>query len=383
MTSISNHAQILTSIVEELDDECPHPDFPNPLLLLEEATTLFQQCLGIQEALLKDCIAQTIDDKETGDLMDVDLDDGGVSITNASSVHDNDSSVTRDECWATIIEPITGNTILETIVASFETLTTYCHLITPQNSQTLNEIQKFAQKLNTRFESTLADNNLLTEAYLTEAIYKCSFVTALLRCSLINIPMSLQAIDDAFADRCSDDNPRGLCEYADALLAHNNAIRIFSSEKEACQNLNLRWKALTQALDYLSRASKLSDIENVGKVHLARGDAELSRYQLGQLERPLKVSFDNAKTLLINAVKYYRGSKKQAEIQGLQTLATEASLKEALALGLSGDTETLEKLAEVQKQEKNMIIKQSLEDGLITPDQMRKISIDFRFLAAD
>jgi len=43
--------------------------------------------------------------------------------------------------------------------------------------------------------------------------------------------------------------------------------------------LESRWKALTAAIDDLAAASKIDSAENLHMIYMARGDAELLRYQ--------------------------------------------------------------------------------------------------------
>lgn len=59
-------------------------------------------------------------------------------------------------------------------------------------------------------------------------------------------------------------------------------------------------------------------MDNIVKIHIARGDVEILRYQLGQMEIAFKAAVDNGNVLLGNAGKFYIGAKNNADFQGLE-----------------------------------------------------------------
>lgn len=58
-------------------------------------------------------------------------------------------------------------------------------------------------------------------------------------------------------------------------------------------------------------------MDNIVKIHIARGDVEVLRFQLGQTEIAFKVAVDNGNVLLGNAGKFYIGAKNNADFQGM------------------------------------------------------------------
>jgi hypothetical protein len=120
----------LTSLVEATTDSRSNPG-PDSLALLEEALGLFQRCLALQEYQYTESQAQAevpTDDASMDDARLSDTEDGGASLT---------SDEPQDERWATIVEPITNNTLLDTILAQIETLTLLCNLIPASSEPTL------------------------------------------------------------------------------------------------------------------------------------------------------------------------------------------------------------------------------------------------------
>lgn len=121
LTKISNTAQILTSLFEA-DEQAQSSQFQEPLQFLEEALQLLSKCLARQEEQAQLSQAQeaiTADGDDMDDSMDdvLDTEEGGVSLSDTSSAP-------QDDRWATIVEPVTNDTILDTLLIQLETLTT-------------------------------------------------------------------------------------------------------------------------------------------------------------------------------------------------------------------------------------------------------------------
>lgn len=95
-------------------------------------------------------------------------------------------------------------------------------------------------------------------------------------------------------------------------MMFNSAVRLSGNTNA----LDLRWTALSSAVKYLTTASKIYGADNVVKIHIARGDCEVGRFQLG--EDGFKAAFDNREVLLRNAVKFYAGAKNLAPTHAIQ-----------------------------------------------------------------
>lgn len=81
------------------------------------------------------------------------MDDAGLPNT-----EDSDTSLgsdgPQDDRWATIVEPVTNNTLLDTVLAQVETLTLLCNL-TPLSSEPtlLTFIAEYSSNLLSEFHS--------------------------------------------------------------------------------------------------------------------------------------------------------------------------------------------------------------------------------------
>jgi hypothetical protein len=87
--------------------------------------------------------------------------DGGVSITS--------SEAPQDDRWATILEPVTNDTLLDTLLAQLETLTTLCGVITDAGKG-LAFIEEYASGLlNTKLPAYLFGTDRESEAGLAKS----------------------------------------------------------------------------------------------------------------------------------------------------------------------------------------------------------------------
>jgi hypothetical protein len=151
----SNTAQILTSLVEATTDPRSNHS-PDALSLLEEALGLFQRCLALQEYQHTESQSQSAAISNDASMDDFDLpdaEDGGVSLT---------SEEPQDDRWATILEPVTKNTLLDTLLAQVETLTLLCNLI-PASSEPnlLSFIAEYSSNLLSEYSLALSYYHLI------------------------------------------------------------------------------------------------------------------------------------------------------------------------------------------------------------------------------
>lgn len=150
----SNTAQVLTSIVEELPKNSPESS-----ALLEEVLQLFEQCLAYQEKEKLDFDNQALaaqammaNDSNMISAEGSDDEQGGVSLspeTSATSmdVDDKELPPPQDNRYARIIEPITNDHILDTILAQLEALTQLCSMLGSANEETMTWIEGYAKGL--------------------------------------------------------------------------------------------------------------------------------------------------------------------------------------------------------------------------------------------
>jgi hypothetical protein len=387
LTPTSNTAQILTSFVEALDSARPstfsETEPIDPLPLLEEALNIFQRCLTLQEYQHTESLAQaeavSAEPTTSADL-DQDTEEGGVPLTSQPTDTGGDApELPQEDRWATILEPVTNTTLLDTLLAQLSTLTTLSSLVPASNTNLLSWIEEYSTSLlSQKLPTYLSGTDRKQEAGLRRANFLSSLAEAKFRSQRMDLSTYAQVLEDAFAELESSSNAEGLCDRAEALIAFNSAVRL-TGESEASE---MRWKALSSALENLTAATKLPDAENVGKMHLLRGDVELLRFQLGQGDEGYGIAAKNAATLLKNAEKFYRGAKalaQRGETHGDRMVFAEAMVMEVLAADLGREPGRLPVLRDAVKGESGGgakgILEDAVEDGLVTVEQLSSMGI--------
>jgi hypothetical protein len=366
----------LTSIVEALYDSQP-ASFTDPIPLLEESLSLFQRCLSIQELQYTESLAQQnfIPDSEP------DVEEGGVPISQETSSPSSPSSAPQDDRWATILEPVTTDTLLDTLLAQLTTLTTLCTLT---NDSLLPWTSDYASPLLTRLPTYLASPDLdsASDRQAEAALIRANFLTAAADANFRFHLLPLQTYTSTLHTSYSldlDNNPEGLVNKAEALLTYNTSLRLFAAPEDEAQIKELagaRWQALSAALTSLTAASKLPSAENLPKIHLLRGDCEILRFQLSQAPFSYDAAVKNAATLLKNAEKFYRGAKGLAAPAGEEKEGLEASVKEALAAALSGEMMGIREVVKVVGSERvRTVLEEGVEEGIVFVEQLGAMGI--------
>lgn len=289
-----------------------------------------------------------------------DTEDGGASLSG--------SQADGEERWATVLEQVTNDTLLDTIFAQLETLTTLCGLVTANEGKGLAWIDEYATGLlDQKMPSFPPSTNREEEAALIKANFRASLSDANYRHGLIDTVTYQRAIDEAFTGLDLKDNPEGLCDKAEALMSYNFALHAgLSGQAPENTTTATRWTALSVALESLTAASKLPSADNLPKIHLARGDVELLRYQLGQHPTSYGPAKKNGAMLLKNAGTFYRGAESHAARAGSQKEIQEAAVKLALASGLGGDIEGLKHLCKLEPAACQRVLEDAVEDGLVS-----------------
>lgn len=376
----SNTAQCLTSLVEASSDQDPEQEFK----CLEEAIELFQQCLSIQELNYEESQAQMqahpdVEDQSSSGMIEAS------SAMNADEESSEGKSMVEDQ-WATIIEPITVESLLDTLTALLETLTAFCNLLSSHPSpspKTLPMIQGLSSNLlNTKLPAYLSISSdpvpaeRTNEVLITRATFLAALADTTLRSDAIDIPTYARTIEEAFSyDSLSttlSSNPEGLCNKAESLITFSQSLRIISllpSKEEQQLIPAARWKALTTAIASLTAASKLPNAENLVKIHLARGDIELYRYRLGRSSgegEAYAPAAKNGSTLLKNAATYYRGAAALARSDAVswEEELREAVVKEGVANELA-ERGSLDGMVGKLGKEEERVVGDMVDEGLV------------------
>ncbi|KFY43409.1 hypothetical protein V494_02008 [Pseudogymnoascus sp. VKM F-4513 (FW-928)] len=271
---IFNTAQVLTSIAEALDDV--GSDAGSLVPLLEEAVELFQRCLTLQEFRFSESEAMR-DSMNTaeGPSSPIDDSDGGAPLAPAAATSSPQPS---EEQWASIVEPTTPDTLLDTILALLETLTVLATKLDPRG---LAALEEYTSTLLVKLPTYLAPSPArapevgLTRANLLSALAEAGF-----RAGTIDAATYERAITEAFSELDLAADPKGLTDKADAMLSFAAALRTQPVEDgQQQQQIVARWGALTQAGSALGAAAKVPAAMNLARIHLARGDAEMLRFR--------------------------------------------------------------------------------------------------------
>ncbi len=368
--TLFNCAQVLTSIAEALDDAYQPATTLTPLL--EEATELFNTCLTIQEKAFADSHTFLASAESAVEEMDEDSGpEGGVAILSAPPP----PSTTEIDQWAQIVEPITYDTLIDTILAQLESLALLCSKLTDKRQLAIIDKRtsillhkKLAEYLPKTTEPQPQRQN---EVELTVANFLASNADAQFRLGLIDFGKYERTAYDAYRNLKIENDPKGLADKAEAMLNFQSSLRVNHTAENISQQIIARWGALTQALTALGAAIKLQGVENLARIHLTRGDAELGRWQLrcvsgypGNVEPGV---------MLKNAGVFYRGAMNQAAVSNdveAVRVNKEATVKNALVSALMGDTASLKEFLGKEHEVTREVLEDCIGEGLLEMDRL-------------
>ncbi|RDW83437.1 hypothetical protein BP5796_04928 [Coleophoma crateriformis] len=365
--ALFNTAQVLTSLAEAITDGRAASN-EDGLPLLEEAIELFQRCLALQEYQHTESMSQA-EGMEAEEPDVPDDEDGGASLADPEEPP-------QDARWATIVEPVTKDTLLDTLLAQLETLTTLCGLLNVDAGRGLSWIEEYSESLiNQKLPEYVKDTDRAAEATLTRANFIAAIAEANFRTQRIDVSTYERALQEAYSGLDLSADPKGLTDKAEALIAYNTSLRN-NYEAASTQEIYVsRWKALSTALESLTQATKLPDAENLAKIHLARGDGELLRYQLGQAPSNYDVAAKNGGVLVKNAEKFYRGAGNIARATNEIREVKEAVIKEALAAALGGDMNKIQEAVKLERNASQAVLEDAVDDGLVSIDALTAMGI--------
>ena len=335
LTVVSNTAQVLTSLAETLSesDATEAVSRGDALRRFRDALEIFQHCLSVQEYRLNEVQAMG---------SNTSMDQVQSQPLSVPSLSSGNMSQSLEEQWVSIVQPITATTLLDTMIAQIETLTSMCNLMVIQDSSEVPWLEKYFSSLLDK-ASKFPDTERRQEMALARANFLCTYADASYRLGLLNFPTYQAELKNAFNDDLDvSESPQALCDRAEALINFVTStcviVNIASlSIAEAAERKEMYWKCLTNALGDLTKATKIPDASNLAKTHLRRGDCEVLRYRLGESPVPYEQAAQNTKLLLKNAETYYRGAAKLAEVEMAVAEQSEALIKEAVASGLNED----------------------------------------------
>ncbi|KAK2765473.1 hypothetical protein FQN54_008327 [Arachnomyces sp. PD_36] len=374
-----NTAQVLTSLAEAVTEGKRHSEQQQKqeeaMEWLREALELLQRCLTLQELRLTESEEQ-MEEMESGASEEPSGGDGAAMMGQETRQGSTDPE--EQEQWAAVIEPITKSTLVDTAIAQLETLATLCGLLTFDHGSVVAWVEEYSSSLlKERIASYIEGTGRQHELLLAKAKFMSAMTDVSYRSGRIDLETYKRELGSAFEDGLDLSNdPDGLCSRAEALIAFNSSVSdsaLLHQPDTLAQSTSLRWQALSSALDSLTAASKLPQAENLPKIHIARGDVEVYRWQLGRPPWNYAASSGNSATLLKNAQTYYRGAAALAQRDGAASVQTDASSKEAIALAIAGDGAKLDPLIANSKGSVVAVAEEMIEEGLVAAEDMESL----------
>jgi len=378
--ALFNTAGVLTSIAEEIAKDAARSD-TQALNLLEEALDLQSKCLSFQEHLLAESLDQQraiIDASQQPQPEPLEQ-----TIAEAHSL-DRDADQPEEQ-WASIVEPITNETLIDTIEAQLATLTTLCSILcsslgsSPASS--LAWVEEYSSKLlDTKIPAYLEG---ATDRAQDLALVKANFLSTLSEASFRLGRLDAQTYkrerDAAFVapELAMPSSSASLLANATSLIAFSSALGE-TMLADVAPLSSMRWNALAVAVADLGKAAKLADTpaEDLVKTHMLRGDASMLQYQLSKPPAAYQVAVSNTASLVKNAEIFYRNASKLAkEIDA----RNDAVLKESLAVLLQDKERGAAKIqALATEQSPQWVMAQvdgMMAEGLFNEDDVGNLSL--------
>lgn len=364
----SNTAQVLRSLAEGIEqDKAEYKNYES-LRMYQDAFEIFEKCLKTQEEILAKAS----------------FEDADFSLVEAAS-HDEDTEMadahiqpaSPEEKWVSIVEGVSEETILDTIIELIGTMTNICALICNQDMDEVKIIDEnyninlerideyFKKTVHAKIHKYIKPDNTSREDEIMLAVanYTCAYAEASFRTGRTSILNYDKEVKLAFSpERLSSistgsrflNSPEALCDKANAKISFALSIQSRLPMLLAAGSLcsldllnNLRWTHLTTALEAATEASKQDKHEPgiLPRIHLLRGDCEVLRYRLREAPCNYVLALNSMEKLLKNADKYYRGAAAFAQNENAAEEHNEATVKSAVVWALLGYGDRLDKLA--------------------------------------
>ncbi|BCS27530.1 uncharacterized protein APUU_60578S [Aspergillus puulaauensis] len=371
--ALFNTAQVLTSLAEVVTDtKRPVEEQLNQgAKFLQEAIELFQRCLVLQELKYTE-MQEQIRQMETGEAQQPQQAQDVLQSPDTGEPKDSEQ-----EQWAAVVEPVTKDTLVDTAIAQLDALATLCNLLTYDPGVGLNWVEEYSTDLlQEKISAYVEGSTRHYEAELARARFNAALNEVLYRSGRTDVE-TYAAVVNPFAPNLDiSADPGAQCAKADALVSFNTATAEqppYHDPEAFKKSLGLRWQALSAAVDALTKASKLPDAENLPKIHLARGDTEMSRWRLGFPPWEHGMAQQYGPTLLRNAQTYYRGAAALARREGSGDEERDGTCKEAIAAAIEGQTEKLAQLKGTAPKELLVVAEDMVEEGWVNGSDMEAL----------
>jgi hypothetical protein len=340
-------------------------------------------------------------------------------------------STDEPEEWATVKEPVTPNTLIETALAQLGSLSSLATIAAPTSSSLLANLTEIAQPLITQklpsyitllptsidrdpeeqqatpFLSISASSSTFyatqsaadvnpqaaaqAEADLAVAIFTAAIAGSEHRSKLSDtavyherVTQAFEALSQKAASNAYPENSQVpiLSAYADTLIEFAENVAEMQDAQPDPEASSHRWTALeaaqaqlTQATNKLPNASSGDpSLPSKAQVYFTRGNVDLLRRRLTQLPTASSTLRANGQVLLKNAGVYYRGSAALAKQDSNAELEGDASFRnrvvQAVEQNLVGDSATAVKklLGSETAVEIDVAVDEMVQEGLLAAD---------------
>ncbi|KAF2837985.1 hypothetical protein M501DRAFT_901271, partial [Patellaria atrata CBS 101060] len=320
-----NTGQVLTSLAEAITEKRSNENAKvNAIRLLQEAGELFSACLAHQELDFSEYQAQT-DAMNAHELSREARDVPDAKSTEQVSTNedmDTSSETSAPVEWATVLEPVSASTLLETVIAALSALTTLVSLMMPAHDNSLATLFEIATPLIKQkipYYISLLSSEAEQETSLAIATFMSTMAEAEFRSGFTDIPTYQSSIAEAFESLTTNSSPSSstppktdvLCAHADALIAFAAAVADVSDPTPDAQGQSavVRWKALSKSQELLTAAAKAQDKGSTDMVtlYLTRGDVEVLRWRIASSPTASEGYRKHGDVLIKNAGVWYRG----------------------------------------------------------------------------
>ncbi|KAJ8117986.1 hypothetical protein OPT61_g942 [Boeremia exigua] len=422
-----NTAQVLTSLAEAgLEDGTQEAAKTPARSLLEEAVDIFTGCLQKQQQEYEQMQAEIAKAQASGEYQEAW--EGDRPQPTEPSDAEADSASEGPEDWATVEEPLTPTTILETCTAQLGALITLLGLYTPED---LPSIEKKAQDglltatdiipalisiIDASPDSDSEDEQEAgptlsigqvavdeastspkEDALLAAANFQASIAEAMFRSGRSTSTQYAQQVEQTFSALIKEAQRAkspGLgyvnigSSYADALIdlasSIADSLQYSASSPTFASDLEIQWTALSQAqktLTELSSAplSSMLSASRLADIFLARGDTELFRFRIA-VTPAAKAAWANSKAVVVaNAGVFYRGARSYAQNAGAAQTRATADAKAIVAEILkevSSGSNTRKESWKGRSADVAAVLGQMVEEGIVAEENAQGL-LDF------
>ncbi|KAI0108026.1 hypothetical protein F4814DRAFT_42074 [Daldinia grandis] len=313
--ALFNTSQVLTAIAELIatdEDEDAAGTEAEALKALREALDLQNACLSLQERKHREFLEQEQFADEQGE----DVSDKAVA---ASGSGDSSSGgAEEDEEWFNVVEPVTGDTLIDTLLAQLATLTTFCSILSSSPEAAPANTLAWAEEVSSGLvEKVQAISRERHDRLQEVALARANLVSAMLeagyRSGKTDAETYSRELNSVFANAelQLENFAEGHIANARSLLALNAALTD-SDNGDVQSQSTLRWNVLTASIASLKSASAIRGIpqEDLATTHLLRGDASLYIYTMAFPPTSYQTAADTASQNAKNAEVYYRNASR-------------------------------------------------------------------------